>query len=110
MKDYRRKYPLIHPGPEYHASPIFDLSAMEPYNLRVLHDAFAKVTSDFVLYLPRSSDYNQLSDIVPKDKELLVTHYCMRGASKVCQLSSDQVQELMHLKALCAYFGNFSFS
>ena len=71
---------------------------MQPYDLQKLYDAFSKVTKEVVLYLPRTSDLNQLAQLVgnedeelPDEKKLQVTHYCMRGASK----------------ALCAYYGDF---
>ncbi|KAI9712272.1 MAG: hypothetical protein M1820_001485 [Bogoriella megaspora] len=80
-------------GPEYKSDEIFDLDQMQPYGLEQLHTAFSKITSDFVLYLPRTSDLNQLAKLVPEDQKMQVTHYCMEGFSK----------------AVCAYFGNFKF-
>jgi len=85
-------------GPGYSGDAIFDLTTMQPYDLQKLYDAFSKVTKEVVLYLPRTSDLNQLAQLVsdeseelPDEKKLQVTHYCMRGASK----------------ALCAYYGEF---
>ena len=36
-----------------------------------------------VLYLPRTSDLNQIAKYAPEGKKLEVSHYCVRGASKV---------------------------
>lgn len=59
---------------------------MQPYSLRSLYDAYSAFTADFVLYLPRSSDLNQIARYASpdKDRKLEVTHYCMSGWSKVC--------------------------
>lgn len=62
---------------------MFNLSTMQPYNLQKLHDAYAKFTQDFILYLPRTSNLNQLAKYVQGDQRLEVCHYCMKGASKV---------------------------
>ncbi|THW88560.1 RNA methylase family protein [Aureobasidium pullulans] len=80
-------------GPQYSDDNIFDLSTMQPYNLKHIYDSFAAYVPDFVLFLPRSSDLNQLAKYAPKDKKLEVVHYCTNGSSK----------------ALCAYFGEFKF-
>lgn len=77
-------------GPSYTDWDIFDLSYMEPYNLKVLYDAFS-VSSEVVLYLPRTSDVQQLAKYAKQDEKLPVTHYCMKGASK----------------ALCVFYGSF---
>ncbi|KAG9554691.1 RNA methylase, partial [Aureobasidium melanogenum] len=80
-------------GPQYSDDNIFDLSTMQPYNLKHIYDRFSAYVSDFVLFLPRSSDLNQLAKYAPADKKLEVVHYCTNGSSK----------------ALCAYFGEFKF-
>jgi trimethylguanosine synthase len=64
---------------------------MQPYSLNALHEPFSKITSHVVLYLPRTSDLRQIAGVVEDQKEALVMHYCMEGASK----------------ALCAYLGPF---
>ena len=56
---------------------------MTPYWLDQLHSSLSKVTKDLVLYLPRTSDLNQIAKYVPKGEKVQVTHYCMKGASKV---------------------------
>lgn len=74
---------------------------MEPYSLQQLHDAFSRFTDDYALYLPRTSDLNQLAKLVPEKKDangeqekLAVEHYCINGASK----------------ALVFYNGNFAWT
>ncbi|KAF1352296.1 RNA cap guanine-N2 methyltransferase-domain-containing protein [Delphinella strobiligena] len=82
-------------GPTYTGDNVFDLSTMQPYSLKDLYDPFSTYTSDFVLYLPRSSDLNQVAKYAPKEpgKRLEVTHYCMSGWSK----------------AICVFFGDWNF-
>jgi trimethylguanosine synthase len=70
-------------GTEYGKEDVFDLSKMEPYNLEKLYKAFSKHSSHVVLYLPRTSDLNQLARYAPEGKKLEVAHYCVTGASKV---------------------------
>ncbi|CAK3797750.1 RNA methylase family [Lecanosticta acicola] len=79
-------------GPSYTDWDVFDLSYMEPYNLQHLYDSFAKVSTEVVLYLPRTSDVRQLAKHAKVEDKLKVIHYCMHGASK----------------ALCVYYGSFA--
>ncbi|KAF2813659.1 putative RNA methylase family protein [Mytilinidion resinicola] len=80
-------------GPGYREDNVFNLKTMEPYNLDTIYTAFAKVTKDIVLYLPRTSNLNQLVKYTTEGKKLEVAHYCLKGASK----------------AICVYFGDFTF-
>jgi hypothetical protein len=73
----------LHIGPQYSDDNIFDLNTMQPYNLKHIYDRFAAYVPDFVLFLPRSSDLNQLAKYAPDDKKLEVVHYCTNGSSKV---------------------------
>jgi trimethylguanosine synthase len=75
---------LIITGTEYSAEDVFDLSKMQPYNLEKLYTGFSKFSKHMVLFLPRTSDLNQIAKYAPKDKKLEVAHYCIVGASKVC--------------------------
>jgi len=70
-------------GPGYISDAVFTLSTMQPYNLQTLHSAFTKVSKDVVLFLPRTSDLNELAELQDEGRKLIVTHYCMKGASKV---------------------------
>lgn len=56
---------------------------MQPYSISDLLNPFLDLTSDVILYLPRTADLRQLAARVPKDEEVTVMHYCMEGASKV---------------------------
>jgi trimethylguanosine synthase len=64
---------------------------MEPYNLQHLYESFSSLSDSIVLYLPRTTDINQLANYAKKDEKLPVKHYCMHGASK----------------ALCVFYGPF---
>lgn len=79
----------IHIGPGYRFDSVFDLSKMQPYNLNDLIDLFLSLTDDVILYLPRTSDLRQLAARTHggKDEKTTVIHYCMEGASKVCDLT-----------------------
>ncbi|KAL6247342.1 putative diacylglycerol O-acyltransferase tgs1 [Rhinocladiella similis] len=79
-------------GPSYRNAEIFDLESMEPYTFSHLYKSFRKVTSDIVLYLPRTSDLRQAANVVQEDKKVQVVHYCTNGTSR----------------ALCTYLGNWS--
>ncbi|KAL5334470.1 RNA cap guanine-N2 methyltransferase-domain-containing protein [Aspergillus crustosus] len=78
-------------GPGYRSAEVFDLRTMEPYSVKTLYTEFSLFTPHVVLYLPRTSDLEQLARLVKDDKPAPVQHYCMRGASK----------------ALCIYYGGF---
>ena len=56
---------------------------MQPYTLADLYGPVARLTEDIVLYLPRTSDLDELARYVPEDCEISVIHYCMNGHSKV---------------------------
>ncbi|KAL4810897.1 RNA cap guanine-N2 methyltransferase-domain-containing protein [Aspergillus unguis] len=78
-------------GPGYRSDYVFDLRTMEPYSLNSLYTEFSLFSRYVVLYLPRTSDLNQLAEVVQGDEPAPVIHYCMRGASK----------------ALCIFYGGF---
>lgn len=72
-----------YPGPTYRGDNVFSLKTMQPYNLNKLYKSFTKVAKEVVLYLPRTSDLNQLAKYVPEGQKIQVAHYCVWGASKV---------------------------
>jgi hypothetical protein len=81
-------------GPGYRSDTVFNLATMQPYTFKDLLDPFQKVTSEVVLYLPRTSDLRQVAKQT-KDEKILVMHYCMKGASKVrCLISSSMTASL----------------
>lgn len=73
-------------GQSYRDAEVFDLETMTPYWLEQMYSSFSKVSKDIVLYLPRTSDLNQIAKYVPDGEKVQVTHYCMDGASKVSSL------------------------
>ncbi|KAL4869517.1 hypothetical protein BDV12DRAFT_167866 [Aspergillus spectabilis] len=81
-------------GPGYRSADVFDLRTMEPYSVKTLYTEFSLFTPNVVLYLPRTSDLEQLACLVKEEQPALVMHYCMRGASK----------------ALCIFYGGFQLS
>lgn len=68
-----------------------DLNKM-PYSLDFMFSKFSQITQDIVLYLPRTSDLNQIADCMKNDDKAQIVHYCIQENSK----------------ALCAYFGTWS--
>ncbi|KAL9107211.1 MAG: hypothetical protein Q9227_007835 [Pyrenula ochraceoflavens] len=96
MKELAQKYGVIFcsppwGGPEYRADTIFDLDAMQPYSLQKLYYSFKKFSDYIVMYLPRTSDLQQIAELVGKGEKAQIIHYCTDGRSK----------------ALCAYLGPF---
>lgn len=67
---------------------------MAPYSLKQLYEAYSAYSKEVVLYLPRTSDLNQLAAYAHRGnpgQQIDVKHYCMYGASK----------------AVCAFYGEF---
>ena len=56
---------------------------MQPYSLSNIYKSFSSITRELTLYLPRTSDLNQIAKYADKEKKLPVVHYCMDGYSKV---------------------------
>jgi len=53
---------------------------MHPYSAEVIHRAANGM--DCALFLPRTSDLNQIAKLAPDGKKIEVVQYCMEGASK----------------------------
>ena len=70
-------------GPTYKGEQIFDVETMEPYSLERLVNGFRKVSSEIAMYLPRSSNLNQIAKYVTGNDNISAVHYCVDGASKV---------------------------
>lgn len=64
---------------------------MEPYSLEKLYQEYSLFTEHIAMYLPRTSNVQQLAKYVPQGQKVTVMHYCTEGASK----------------ALCIYYGGF---
>jgi hypothetical protein len=56
---------------------------MQPYSLNQIYEPLAKISPDIALYLPRTSNLQQLAKYASGDGKIEVVHYCMKGASKV---------------------------
>ena len=89
-------------GPSYRDFGVFDLDTLEPYpghvlsfpcvfsgdvliglrNRTYLVEQAQKISPNFALYLPRTSDLNQVAKIMPGPKVQAI-HYCVRQRSKV---------------------------
>ncbi|RPB00621.1 S-adenosyl-L-methionine-dependent methyltransferase [Choiromyces venosus 120613-1] len=68
-------------GPSYRDLAVFDLDTMEPYSVTYLVEQAQKISTNFALYLPRTSDLNQIAKIVP-GRKVQAIHYCVRQRSK----------------------------
>ncbi|KAJ5899231.1 RNA methylase family protein [Penicillium taxi] len=78
-------------GPQYRKKKVLDLRTMEPYSLDTLMKEYSLFTKEIVLFLPRTSNINQIAKYVPDGKKATVMHYCEEGLSK----------------AMCVYYGAF---
>ena len=82
---------------------------MQPYSLSDIYEPVSKLTPDVILYLPRTSDLNELAIYVPEQCKISVIHYCIKGYSKVSVLNKFVLSlTLTSWQAICAYFGNFT--
>ncbi|KAL7270102.1 putative diacylglycerol O-acyltransferase tgs1 [Rhizina undulata] len=79
-------------GPSYKDSEVFDLEMMEPYSGSFIFEQASRVSHNLALYIPRTSDLNQVAKLVPDGQKIQVIHYCTKRKSK----------------ALTAYFGELS--
>ncbi|CAK7223903.1 putative diacylglycerol O-acyltransferase tgs1 [Sporothrix bragantina] len=92
-------------GVSYTSQDVFDLSTMEPYNLQALHDACHPLPH--ALYLPRTSDLQQLADVLPpRTTTNGETANRLNGPTEETEPSIRVVQYCMHgfSKALVAYY------
>ena len=74
-------------GPGYRTDKVFDLNRMEPYNLKVLAAGLYSCADCIAMYLPRTSNVQQLAAKQVFPSKAQVIHYCMEGASKVWNLA-----------------------
>ncbi|KAJ5557513.1 RNA cap guanine-N2 methyltransferase [Penicillium frequentans] len=79
-------------GVGYRSDEVFNLRTMEPYSLTTLYKEYAAFTKHMALYLPRTSDVQQMANYVPDGRQAMVIHYCVEG----------------HSKALCVFYGDFT--
>lgn len=83
---------LIVIGVGYRSDEVFNLRTMEPYSLAKLYNEYSAFTKHMALYLPRTSDVQQMAKYVPDGRQAMVMHYCVEG----------------HSKALCVFYGDFT--
>ncbi|MCJ1254271.1 hypothetical protein MMC24_002085 [Lignoscripta atroalba] len=76
-------------GPGYRSDSIFNLSSMQPYTLTDILLPFQRFSNDIALYLPRTSDLRQLTEEANENRKVTVVHYCMEGASKASELTTN---------------------
>ena len=91
-------------GPDYRDVSVYDLKAMQPLNLTTLYSGFKRYTNDIALYLPRTSDLNQLAELGEDDDHFEVVHYTEWGASKVSKIRLWYINA-NELQAICFYSG-----
>jgi len=70
-------------GPTYRDDPVFDLEQMLPYTVSYIVGRAREVCGNIALYLPRTSDLNQLAALIGDGEEMEVVHYCLGRRSKV---------------------------
>ena len=80
---------LTREGPGYRSDSIFNLSSMQPYTLTDILLPFQRFSNDIALYLPRTSDLRQLTEEANENRKVTVVHYCMEGASKASELTTN---------------------
>ncbi|KAK9488008.1 RNA cap guanine-N2 methyltransferase-domain-containing protein [Lipomyces starkeyi] len=83
-------------GPHYLFQDVFDLHAMEPYDLTTIMSASRLISPHIAVYLPRNSNIEQVREPVEKDEDqddddstVLISYLHVRGKCK----------------AICAYYG-----
>lgn len=69
-------------GPKYRGDHVFDLEKMEPYAAGYIVRRAREVSMNLALYVPRTSDMNQLAALA-EGEEMEVVHYCLARKSKV---------------------------
>ncbi|KAK9237587.1 RNA cap guanine-N2 methyltransferase-domain-containing protein [Lipomyces kononenkoae] len=83
-------------GPQYLFQEVFDLHAMEPYDLTTIVSASRPISPHIAVYLPRNSNIEQLGEPLKEydgqdddDAAILISYLHVRGKCK----------------AICAYYG-----
>ncbi|KAI5776658.1 RNA cap guanine-N2 methyltransferase-domain-containing protein [Geopyxis carbonaria] len=80
-------------GPSYREDEVFNLETMQPYPASKIIRAARTLSENLALYIPRTSDLNQLGQHVVTDEPMIeVVHYALNNRSK----------------AITAYFGQLS--
>ncbi|KAA8909476.1 RNA cap guanine-N2 methyltransferase-domain-containing protein [Sphaerosporella brunnea] len=69
-------------GPGYRGDHVFNVETMQPYSASYIVRRARTVTENLALYLPRTSDMNQLASLIGDDEEMEAVHYCIGRKSK----------------------------
>jgi trimethylguanosine synthase len=70
-------------GPEYRSDEVFDLEKMQPYSASTIIAEARRVSDNIGLYVPRTSDLNQLAALTQEGKTVQAVHCCVARKSKV---------------------------
>jgi trimethylguanosine synthase len=70
-------------GPGYRDDLVFNVETMQPYAASYIVERARTVTDNLALYLPRTSDLNQLASLIGDEEEMEAVHYCIGRKSKV---------------------------
>jgi trimethylguanosine synthase len=92
-------------GPDYSKFQVFNLKAMEPYDLQHLVRELSVFSTELVLFLPRNSNLNQLAEHAEDGSEVQVVHYCVAGSSKVSPLPAGVTT--LTVQGIGAFLGKF---
>lgn len=69
-------------GPGYRDAEVFDLHEMRPYGVEEIMAKAREISEAIVLYVPRTSDLNQLAALAGGER-IEAVHYCLERKSKV---------------------------
>ena len=86
-------------GPTYRDDGVFNLDTMKPYSAREIVRRARELARDVAVYLPRTSDLNQVLELREREEEEVeVVHYCLGRRSKALTVYlgglNERVREL----------------
>ncbi|CAH2352674.1 trimethylguanosine synthase [[Candida] railenensis] len=80
-------------GPSYKDQTTFDLSKMEPFSVKAFAKQILQYTDNFIMYLPRNSDLDQLREVTSE----------LMGSKAKCRIL--YIEQFGYCVALLALFG-----
>ncbi|KAL2690221.1 trimethylguanosine synthase [Phyllosticta citricarpa] len=89
-------------GVSYRHQPVFDLETMQPYGLKELYRTLSRCSKELVLYLPRTSDLNQIARYAADETKTMVAHYCLRECHYCYPLASQTLHLSTTIRSLGA--------
>ncbi|KAL0640672.1 putative diacylglycerol O-acyltransferase tgs1 [Maublancomyces gigas] len=81
-------------GPTYRNDKIFDLDTMLPYSASFIFNQASKISKNIALYIPRTSNLNQVAKLVPEGQKIQAVHYCVRKRSKALTVYFGQLSKI----------------